>query len=120
MDRYFLDMLWSGGLRKSMRDVRDPKTSTMGRVRPPAKVREESTRLAASNSSRAMVSPPKSSGWGTNSRTYFVETPSRSEERRVGKECVSTCRSRWSPYPSQKNTDSTNSKNITTKQKITK
>src|SRR3546814_19605365 len=23
----------------------------------------------------------------------------RSEERRVGKECVSTCRSRWSPYP---------------------
>src|SRR3546814_13631340 len=29
-----------------------------------------------------------------------VSTPSvRSEERRVGKECVSTCRSRWSPYP---------------------
>src|SRR3546814_19712922 len=28
----------------------------------------------------------------------------RSEERRVGKECVSTCRSRWSPYPSKKKT----------------
>src|SRR3546814_7198174 len=27
-----------------------------------------------------------------------VEHPERSEERRVGKECVSTCRSRWSPY----------------------
>src|SRR3546814_19305950 len=27
-----------------------------------------------------------------------------SEERRVGKECVSTCRSRWSPYHSHKNT----------------
>src|SRR3546814_11786853 len=26
-------------------------------------------------------------------------TSTRSEERRVGKECVSTCRSRWSPYP---------------------
>src|SRR3546814_14956711 len=26
----------------------------------------------------------------------------RSEERRVGKECVSTCRSRWSPYHSKK------------------
>src|SRR3546814_10991480 len=26
----------------------------------------------------------------------------RSEERRVGKECVSTCRSRWSPYHEQK------------------
>src|SRR3546814_12470455 len=25
-------------------------------------------------------------------------SPARSEERRVGKECVSTCRSRWSPY----------------------
>src|SRR3546814_11357071 len=29
-------------------------------------------------------------------RKWIVE---RSEERRVGKECVSTCRSRWSPYP---------------------
>src|SRR3546814_12866319 len=28
----------------------------------------------------------------------------RSEERRVGKECVSTCRSRWPPYHSQKKT----------------
>src|SRR3546814_13703547 len=26
----------------------------------------------------------------------------RSEERRVGKECVSTCRSRWSPYDLKK------------------
>src|SRR6059058_6431937 len=25
-----------------------------------------------------------------------------SEERRVGKECVTTCRSRWSPYKSKK------------------
>src|SRR3546814_16222254 len=28
----------------------------------------------------------------------------RSEERRVGKECFSTCRSRWSPYHSKKKT----------------
>src|SRR3546814_20076202 len=28
----------------------------------------------------------------------------RSEERRVGKECVRTCRSRWSPYHSRKKT----------------
>src|SRR3546814_11153540 len=26
----------------------------------------------------------------------------RSEERRVGKECVSTCRSRWAPYHKKK------------------
>src|SRR3546814_15592569 len=28
----------------------------------------------------------------------------RSEERRVGKECVSPCRSRWCPYHKKKNT----------------
>src|SRR3546814_12563391 len=27
-----------------------------------------------------------------------LHDPHRSEERRVGKACVSTCRSRWSPY----------------------
>src|SRR3546814_16151099 len=27
-----------------------------------------------------------------------IEIPLRSEERRVGKGCVSTCRTRWSPY----------------------
>src|SRR3546814_491096 len=29
---------------------------------------------------------------------YDLILRARSEERRVGKECVSTCRSRWSPY----------------------
>src|SRR3546814_7809430 len=29
---------------------------------------------------------------------YELLVEARSEERRVGKECVSTCRSRWSPY----------------------
>src|SRR3546814_13761730 len=32
-----------------------------------------------------------------------VTQGTRSEERRVGKECVSTCRSRWSPYHKKKN-----------------
>src|SRR3546814_10225232 len=32
-------------------------------------------------------------------KRLVVVDDSRSEERRVGKECVSTCRSRWSPYP---------------------
>src|SRR3546814_8822863 len=30
--------------------------------------------------------------------SYPPVASARSEERRVGKECVSTCRSRWSPY----------------------
>src|SRR3546814_2272843 len=31
-------------------------------------------------------------------RVGEIRTPDRPEERRVGKECVSQCRSRWSPY----------------------
>ena len=33
-----------------------------------------------------------------NALRRFDEERSRSEERRVGKECPSKCRSRWSPY----------------------
>src|SRR3546814_7450665 len=38
--------------------------------------------------------------FGTFETTEDVSayTKARSEERRVGQECVSTCRSRWSPY----------------------
>src|SRR3546814_11489420 len=35
----------------------------------------------------------------------IVPAPFRSDERRVGKECVSTCRSRWSPYHEKKKTN---------------
>src|SRR3546814_1842995 len=35
---------------------------------------------------------------GFHRRPSPVALIHRSEERRVGKECVSTCRSRWSPY----------------------
>src|SRR3546814_14530128 len=34
--------------------------------------------------------------WVINPASVGIQN--RSEERRVGKECVSTCRSRWSPY----------------------
>src|SRR3546814_14470396 len=37
-------------------------------------------------------------GQGTGLGMSIVFRIVRSEERRVGKECVSTCRSRWSPY----------------------
>src|SRR3546814_5644545 len=40
--------------------------------------------------------------WGQDRQAmaagHFTGFDGRSEERRVGKECVSTCRSRWSPY----------------------
>src|SRR3546814_14767209 len=41
------------------------------------------------------IIPSASRVWGEF--LHMVEHD-RSEERRVGKECVSTCRSRWSPY----------------------
>src|SRR3546814_16491634 len=38
-------------------------------------------------------------GWPGYKVRASTDRETRSEERRVGKECVSTCRSRWSPYP---------------------
>src|SRR3546814_1054678 len=35
---------------------------------------------------------------GVEAENELLAGAVRSEERRVGKECVSTCRSRWSPY----------------------
>src|SRR3546814_12020647 len=49
-----------------------------------------------------LIHPEFAGGWdlgGANVNVCIVRTaPERSEERRVGEECVSTCRSRWSPY----------------------
>src|SRR3546814_11574019 len=42
--------------------------------------------------------PPSLRGTSRPSQAYSPAARARSEERRVGKECVSTCRSRWSPY----------------------
>src|SRR3546814_15118522 len=48
-------------------------------------------------------------GWDAGAKRMFMRQlvdaggETRSEERRVGKECVSKCRSRWSPYHSKKN-----------------
>src|SRR3546814_8881428 len=41
---------------------------------------------------------PPSFGAVGSAATEACSYTKRSEERRVGKECVSTCRSRWSPY----------------------
>src|SRR3546814_13143182 len=43
---------------------------------------------------------------------FFLEDFFRSEERRVGKECVSTCRSRWSRYHSKKKSKRSNKNTV--------
>src|SRR3546814_11103785 len=50
----------------------------------------------------------------------WPEVVLRSEERRVGKECVSTCRSRWSPSPLKKKRRTTNVTPTQYSTKITK
>src|SRR3546814_6888763 len=44
------------------------------------------------------VAPERPAGTDDIGITAEGMAGERSEERRVGKECVSTCRSRWSPY----------------------
>src|SRR3546814_13990938 len=44
--------------------------------------------------------------WYRNLEGEVMGAILRSEERRVGKECVSTCRARWSQYDEKKTTDS--------------
>src|SRR3546814_20690138 len=51
----------------------------------------------------AAAGAPAPAHYGGVAVLLVTLTTDRSEERRVGKECVSTCRSRWSPYHSKKN-----------------
>src|SRR3546814_1531225 len=53
--------------------------------------------LAGADTIRSQVTEQDSSI--RQARAQLAAKRARSEERRVGKECVSTCRSRWSPYP---------------------
>src|SRR3546814_3415146 len=69
-----------------------------------AQLREAHDQLGAIGKLLVVIHPPHLGGEGDGSGgiTHFLiagdPIGSRSEERRVGKECVSTCRSRWSPY----------------------
>src|SRR3546814_11751153 len=45
----------------------------------------------------APTGPQPEGAFGYGAYFWLLNKSERSEERRVGKECVSTCRSRWSP-----------------------
>src|SRR3546814_12082860 len=53
---------------------------------------DEGLRLRVGDDVELPLSP------GEDTRDALKPLVGRSEERRVGKECVSACRSRWSPY----------------------
>src|SRR3546814_11695142 len=61
-------------------------------------------RILVADRARANIGDDLHVGMGMRRKTglgpdlVVVPDADRSEERRVGKECVSTCRSRWSPY----------------------
>src|SRR3546814_13886342 len=50
------------------------------------------------NSGRIRIDPSSSQHVSVSEASKVIFLPSRSEERRGGKECVSTCKSRGSPY----------------------
>ena len=62
---------------------------------PGSALRRLSGRLVSFSTS-AWVSPAAAQGLAPAPETDLF--PGRSEERRVGKECLRLCRSRWSPY----------------------
>ena len=84
-----------------VRELRHPPAMVWPALTDPAHLSEWAPFDADRN--LAAVGPVKLSTVGTptpqvsETTVKRAETP-RSEERRVGKECAITCRSRWSPY----------------------
>src|SRR3546814_8620290 len=73
-----------------------------GRARPTRKAPAPVARVGAANEA-ARVEPRRDGFINAMQRFVWSEGAlyqvyARSEERRVGQECVSTCRYRWSPY----------------------
>src|SRR3546814_7171775 len=66
--------------------------------RSPAETAAKNASTSASASFAAISSSPAGALPRVSRSAELDAQFHRSEERRVGKECVSTCRSRWSPY----------------------
>src|SRR3546814_7284374 len=73
----------------------DGKTDEYSPAPPATSTRMWSGDGTAASWSSASPDPTKA---GLRSQRSPRRLVARSEERRVGKECVSTCRYRWSPY----------------------
>src|SRR3546814_18995367 len=77
------------------------------RVERPARIRGQAAAWAGVGAGKLRENQPATAGWkrpsGSTGDVVMPMNMVRSEERRVGKECVSTCRSRWAQYHYKKN-----------------
>src|SRR3546814_13143299 len=67
-------------------------------------VEQDAARLELTEAFQKISPATEGAGAELGGAKYEADRPAdvRSEERSVGKECVSTCRSRWSPYHEKK------------------
>src|SRR3546814_13037528 len=103
----------SGSTAKACTEVMMPERTRKvpTRLRPKVRMASRTVQLFSASrfsTTRAECSSavPDSQGireaFSTGSQNHQPPQHSRSEERRVGKECVSTCRSRWTLVPENK------------------
>src|SRR3546814_19183169 len=86
----------AGGYRWTRREALE-LSAIAARVTIVGDIADGPERLAAQE--RLTIVPGRITALRGSNGLETVAVTHRSEERRVGKECVSTCRSRWSPYP---------------------
>src|SRR3546814_14848035 len=87
-------------LRRSERDFRERAERAETRLHMAENPDEEAMlELLGEETTRVLTSAREAAG--------EIRSKARSEERRGGKACVSTCRSRWSPSHSKKKTKKT-------------
>src|SRR3546814_12388235 len=67
-----------------------------------AQTSDDATQASDSSTTRPRGASVSADEIVVTARRREESIQTRSEERRVGKECVSTCRSRWSPYHEKK------------------
>src|SRR3546814_5773968 len=94
---------WSSDVCSSdlgLQQQRHPGLPEEGVAKPTAPERDNPLGLADDESDTAADKRAMDRLRGLNAvaRAHAMNEGARSEERRVGKECVSTCGSRWSPY----------------------
>src|SRR3546814_16628513 len=101
---------WSSDVCSSDRASAPPAANhKASSPRSPSVVPPSTTQPAKPNHSRRYATPVQ--------RPARARARTRSEERRVGEECVSTCKSRWLPYHEKKKhtNDQNNQQQLSTK-----